>query len=167
MKKIFSLIIIGCLVFTLFVPANVFAADIKEQSEWQDIVLSDEEFEKILSNNPNNNIITYASGLIDSYSIGISKSGSDLIIAGKTTCTSNVTKCGFTKVIVQRRSSSTASWSNYKTYSDLYKDARSYTLSKKLSVTSGYQYRVTCTHYAKKSLLSTEKIDNTSNIVTF
>ncbi|MBQ6018626.1 MAG: hypothetical protein IJL26_00470 [Clostridia bacterium] len=40
-------------------------------------------------------------------------------------------------------------------------------ISKSLTVTSGYQYRVTCTHYAKKSLLSTQKINNTSNTVTF
>lgn len=167
MKKIFSLIIIGCLFFTLFIPTNVFAAVGGEQTEWQDIVLSDEEFEKILSNNPDNNIIPHTSGLIDSYSIAISKSGSKLIIAGKTSCENSVTKCGFTKVIVQRRSSSSASWSNYQTYNDLYKDARTYTLSKSLSVPSGYQYRVICTHYAKKNILSTQKIDNTSNTLTF
>lgn len=167
MKKIFSLIIIGCLFFTLFIPTNVFAAVGGEQTEWQDIVLSDEEFEKILSNNPDNNIMPYTSGLIDSCSIAISKSGSKLIIAGKTSCESSVTKCGFTKVIVQRRSSSSASWSNYQTYNDLYKDARTYTLSKSLSVPSGYQYRVICTHYAKKNIFSTQKIDNTSNTIKF
>ena len=167
MKKIFTLIITTCLFLTLFIPTDAFAAVGVEQSEWQDIVLSDEEFEKILSNNPNNNIMPHTSGLIDSYSIAISKSGSNLIIAGKTSCVSSVTKCGFTKVIVQRRSSSSASWSNYQTYNDLYKEARSYTLSKSLSVPSGYQYRVICTHYAKKSSLSTQKIDNTSNTLTF
>lgn len=167
MKKIFSLIIVGCLIFTLFIPTNVFAAVGGEQTEWQDIVLSDEEFEKILSNNSDNNIMPFTSGLINSYSIGISKNGNDLIIAGKTNCTSNVTKCGFTKVIVQRRSSSSASWSNYQTYNDLYKDARTYALSKKLSVSSGYQYRVICTHYAKVNIFSTEKIDNTSNTIKF
>lgn len=167
MKKIYRLIIVGCLIFTLFIPTNVLAAVTEKQTEWQDIVLSEEEFDEILSNNPNNNISVYKSGLIDSYSIGISKNGNNLIIAGKTNCTSNVTKCGFTKVIVQRRSSNRESWRNYQTYKDLYKSARTYALSKKLSVSSGYQYRVICTHYAKVNVFSTEKIDNTSNTIKF
>ncbi len=167
MKKIFSLIVVGCLFFTLLIPTNAFASVGGEQAEWQDIVLSDEEFEKILSNNVNNKIMPYASGLINNYSIAISKSGSNLIIAGTTYGKSNVTKCGFTKVTVQRKSSSSTSWSNYQTYNDLYKDARSYTLSKTLSVPSGYEYRVICTHYAKVNIFSTQKIDNTSNTIKF
>lgn len=167
MKKIFSLIVVGCLFFTMFIPTNAFAAVGIEQAEWQDIVLSDEEFEEILSNNPNNKIMPLASGLIDSYSIAISRNGNNLIIVGKTQGSTDVTKCGFTKVTVQRRSSSSASWSNYQTYNDLYKDARTYTLSKSLSVPSGYQYRVICTHYAKVNIFSTEKKDNTSNTVKF
>lgn len=167
MKKLFSLIIVGCLIFTLFIPINVFAAVGGESTEWKDIVLSNEEFEKILSNNPNNKIMPFASGLIDSYSIAISKNGKTLIIAGKTKGSSEVTKCGFTKVTIQRRTNSSASWSNYKTYTDLYSESRSYNLAKSITVLTGYQYRVTCTHYAKKNILSTQKIDNTSNTLTF
>lgn len=167
MKKTFSLIVVVCLFVTMFIPTNAFAAVGIEQAEWQDIVLSDEEFEEILSKNPNNIIAPYASGLINEYSIAISKSGSNLIIAGKTNGSSEVKQCGFTKVTVQRRSSSSTSWSNYQTYNDLYRDARTYTLSKTLSVPSKYEYRVICTHYAKVNIFSTQKIDNTSNTIKF
>lgn len=167
MKKIINLIITGCLIFALLIPQVAFAAVSGEQSEWQDIVLSDEEFEEILSNNPNNQIMTSSSDLINRHTIAIKKSGSSLIIAGTTYGTSEVSKCGFTKVTIQRRSNSNASWSNYQEYNDLYSNGTSFKLSKTLTVPSGYQYRVTCIHYAKKNLVSTQKINGTSNILTF
>ena len=34
-----------------------------------------------------------------------------------------------------------------------------------VSVAAGYQYRISCKHYAKKSLLVTQNISNTSNVV--
>lgn len=42
-----------------------FAAVGGEEAEWQDIVLSDEEFEEILSNNPDNQITPLSSDLIN------------------------------------------------------------------------------------------------------
>ena len=42
-----------------------------------------------------------------------------------------------------------------------------YNLSKSLTVDKGYQYRVTATHYAKKSLFSTQKVDSTTGYLTF
>lgn len=136
-----------------------FAAVGGEEAEWQDIVLSDEEFEEILSNNPDNQITPLSSDLINRHSIAIQKNGNCLIIAGTT--------YGSSEVSIQRRSNSSASWSNYQTYSDLYNNSHQYILSKSISVPSGYQYRVTCTHYAKKNLVSTQKINGTSNILTF
>lgn len=136
-----------------------FAAVGGEEAEWQDIVLSDEEFEEILSNNPDNQIMPLSSDLINRHSIAIQKNGNSLIIAGTT--------YGSSEVSIQRRSNSSASWSNYQTYSDLYNNSHQYILSKSISVPSGYQYRVTCTHYAKKNLVSTQKINGTSNILTF
>jgi hypothetical protein len=106
-----------------------------------------------------------SSGLILSYGIAVSKSGSNLLIAGKTICDLDIIKCGFTVVTIKRRTSSSASWTTYKTYEDLYNSTSSYTLAKSIAVPTGYQYRVYCTHYAKKSLISTEKINNSSNII--
>lgn len=154
------------LICSFLIPYTAFAKS-NSVVEWQDIELTDEEFESFLANNPNNEISTYTSGLIVTYMISVSKSGSNLIITGRTTGTAEVIKSGFTKVTIQQRKNSSSSWSNYQSYSSLYYDGGIYNLSKTLAVPGGYQYRVTCTHYAKKSLFSTEKIDNTSNIVTF
>lgn len=106
------------------------------------------------------------SGLIASYVIKVSASGTNLKIAGSTICVTSVVKCGFKEVMVQRKKASSTSWADYFSYSDLYADSCSYTLAKTVPVTSGYQYRVTCKHYAKKSLLSTQTINDTSNTVT-
>lgn len=166
MKKFLKLTIIGLLLFSFLIPYTAFA-ETEQPPEWQDIELTDEEFNTYLSNNPNNNIALYTSGLITSYTISVVKSGANLIITGRTRGSTEVIKCGFTKVTIQRRQNSSSSWSTYTSYSSLYADSGIYNLSKTLVVPSGYQYRVTCTHYAKKSLFSTEKIDNTSNTVTF
>ena len=81
MKKIINLVITGCLIFALLIPQVAFAAVGGEEAEWQDIVLSDEEFEEILSNNPDNQIMPLSSDLINRHSIAIQKNGNSLIIA--------------------------------------------------------------------------------------
>ncbi|MCH5191526.1 MAG: hypothetical protein J1F23_05110 [Oscillospiraceae bacterium] len=165
MKKFFMSAIVFTLLVSLLFPTVAFAADDSQPAEWQDITLSEQEIDDILSLNPNNDISTYASDLIAMYNIAISKSGSTLIIVGKTYGTYEVKKSGFKEVVIQQRKSINDSWSTYLKYTDLYIDASGYTLSKSITVPSGYQYRVTCVHYAKKSLLSTQKINNTSNTV--
>ncbi len=168
MKKVLKLSIVSLLLFSFLVPYTAFAKADEANLEWQDIELSEEEFNAILENNPDDGISAYTSGLILTYRIAISKSGTNnLVIAGKTSCTSEVVKCGFSTITVQRRANSSSSWSKVVSYDDLYSNSFGYTLSKTITVTRGYQYRVVCTHYAKKNLLSTEKISNTSNTVTF
>ena len=167
MKRIISFALSICFLFSLFIPNTAFASVEEEAGDWQDISLSEEEFNAILSNNPNNDIRPMATGLINLYSIGISKNGNTLIIAGQTIGATGVVKCGFTKVTIQRRKDSSSSWTDYKVYENLYNDAGSYALAKSYIVISGYEYRVTCTHYAKKNLLSVQKIDNTSNTIKF
>ena len=168
MKKFFRLVFIICLSFVMLVPTT-FAVD-ANSPEWQDVTLTDEEFASILALNPNNpttNENTRASDLIAFYSIAINKDGNTLYIVGKTTGTTEVVKCGFKEVVVQRRVNSSSSWSDYATYEDLYWDATMYNMAKTLTVPSGYQYRVTCVHYAKKNIFSVQKINNVSNILTF
>lgn len=164
MKKTLSslLAIILSLLFLFQTSLVAFAED---EPEWQDASWTEEEFYDILLENPNNLITPYATGLILSYAIAIKGSGTNLLIAGKTTGNLNVVKCGFTVVTVKRRVKSSGSWVAYKEYKDLYFDDSAYTLTKTISVPTGYQWRVYCTHYAKKSLLSTEKIENASNVV--
>lgn len=135
------------------------------EPDWQDASWTQEEFYDILNQNENNQISMLTNGLIAAYSIAIAANGTNLLIAGQTICAPDVVKCGYTVVTVKRRTSSTGSWTAYKIYEDLYRNAPSYILSKTLTVPSGYQYRVYCTHYAKKNLFSTEKIENASNVL--
>lgn len=168
MKKILRPFFVICFAFIMLVPTT-FAAE-TDAPEWQDVALTDEEIVSILALNPNNpttNENSRASDLISFWSIGISRDGNTLYVVGKTTGTADVVKCGFKEVVVQRRANSSSSWSDYATYEDLYWDATMYNMAKTLTVPSGYQYRVTCVHYAKKNIFSVQKIDNVSNILTF
>lgn len=165
MKKSISKLLAILLALLFIFQANlvVFANNENNEPDWQDVILTQDEFNDILAQNPNNQLNSRTSGLIAAYSIAMDASGNQLRIVGQTICDPNVVKCGFTVVTLKRRASSTTSWTTYKTYEDLYRDAPSYTLSKSIIVPKGYQYRVYCTHYAKKNLFSREKIDNASN----
>lgn len=165
MKKLLKTIFLICLSLIMMIPSVAFAEE-EAAPEWRDVTLSDEEFNEMLDPYIVDNTRTRTSGLITIYGIAISKSGSKLLIAGKTYGNADVTKCGFTQVIVQRRKNSDYSWSTYASFYDLYSNTVSYVLKKDLTPPSGYQYRVTCTHYARENIFSTEKIDNISNIVT-
>lgn len=109
---------------------------------------------------------TRVSGLIYSYALNLSKNGTTLHITGLTNCTTEVVKCGFKNLTIQRRKSSSDSWSDYYEYGDVYIESTGANLNTTLVVASGYQYRISCKHYAKKSLLVTQTIANTSGIVT-
>lgn len=106
-----------------------------------------------------------ATGLIVSYQLQLSKTGTTLNIYGETYCISEVVKCGFKNLVIQRKKSTSSIWSEYYDYGDLYLDAKTASLNTTLAVESGYQYRISCKHYAKKSLLVTQNISNTSNVV--
>lgn len=164
MRRVIKSISFILLALVMLVPTTTFAAE-EEVPEWQDITMSEEEIDEFLAPYMVDNTMSRASGLITAYGMSIQKSGTSLKIVGKTICASGVTKCGFTEVIVQRRLRSTDSWSQYDKYTDLYSNSTVYALTKAITPPSGYQYRITCTHYAKK-ILSTEKITNISNIVT-
>lgn len=111
---------------------------------------------------------TLASGLILVFNLSVSrKNSTTLSIYALTDCVSSVVKCGFKNLIVQRRANSSSSWADYHDYGNIYDNTWSTIFSEDLTVTPGYQYRVTCKHYAKKNILNTQTISNTSNIVTF
>ena len=162
MKKVFSITIACIMLFICIIPFAAFAADSTED----DAVFTQEEFESF-EHVYDEGIQLYTTGLITNHTLGIAKNGTKLLITGLTQGTSEVKKTGFTKVVIERKKASDSSWSKYKTYSDLYSDSFKYTLNKSVAVESGYQYRVTATHYAKKSLFSTQKIDATTGSLTF
>lgn len=162
MRKYISTFLAIIMIVTCFIPLTAFAAD----ETVDDSYFTQEEFESF-EHTYAIGITPYATGLILNKSLGIAKNGTTLKITGLTQCSGEVKKCGFTKVVVQRKKSTESSWSNYKTYKDLYSESYNYSLSKSLTVDKGYQYRVTATHYAKKSLFSTQKEDSTTGYLTF
>lgn len=93
--------------------------------------------------------------------MSIAKDGTKLVIRGYTQETSDVIKCGFTEVVLQRKSQR-IQMVNYKIYYDLYADSNYYSLSKSLTVTLGYP-----THYEKKSLFSTQKVEVATGYLSF
>ena len=166
MKKFFktALIVVLCMIIVL--PVNSFAAG-GENVQWYNIDLAENEIQRILDLNPQNNASTRASDLILFYNVGIDKDGTNLNLVAKLTCDVDVVKCGFKKIVIQRRTNANVAWSTYLTYEDLYYDDFAYTIARRIAVTTGYQYRAVCTFYAKKNILSTQKIELTSNIVTY
>ena len=161
MKKYLSIILSIFMAICCLVPYTVLASNTED-----DIVIKKTEFEK-LEHTYAEYVETRATDLIVNKNLGIAKSGSSLVISGSTTGTSSVIKCGFTKVTIQQRKRSSDNWINYKSYNDLYSDSNTYTLGKKVSVPSGYQYRVTAIHYAKQSMCSTQKIEASTTYLQF
>lgn len=104
--------------------------------------------------------------LIHSYSLYLTKTGNTLNITGQTYGSGDVVKCGFKDFTIQRRKTSSDDWKDYYEYGNLYTDGWLANLETTLVVESGYQYRISCKHYAKKNILSVTTIANTSNIVT-
>ena len=166
MKKLFKTALIVALSMITAFPFNSFAVD-GEKVQWYDIDLSESEIQRILDLNPQNNASTRASDLILLYNVGIYKDGTNLNLVAKLTCDLDVVKCGFKKIVIQRRATTSSAWSTYLTYEDLYLDTSSYTIARRIAVPTGYQYRAVCTFYAKKNILSTQKIELTSNVVTY
>lgn len=162
MKKFTTLLFTIVLLITSIMPFNAYAVEIGED----DACFTQEEFES-LEHIYSESIQPYATGLITGHQLGIAKNGTSLLISGYTHGSSETKKTGFTEVIIQRKKASESKWSDYKTYKDLYSESNKYTLSKTVAVESGYQYRVTAVHYAKKSLFSTQKIEATTGYLTF
>lgn len=164
MKKLISVFLALIAVFSSIPSLTAFASNGTED----DAYFTQEYFESL------EHVYVYAdsmqpqsTGLIIDKNLGIAKNGSNLIIMGYTEGSSEVTKCGFTKVVIERKTASASSWSKYITYNDLYSSSNNYNLSKSVTVQSGYQYRVAAIHYAKKSLFSTQKIEVTTGYLTF
>lgn len=165
--KLVSIILSVIAMITCILPTTASAASVSTNTD--EAIFTDAEFEVL---NPiyaeyEESSKARATGLITNRNIGIAKSGSCLVISGYTSGNSDVEKVGFKEVVIERRKNSSSSWSEYKVYEDLYSSSSSYTLKKSVTVPSGYQYRVTAIHYAKKSLFSTQKIEAVTGYLSF
>lgn len=160
MKRMISLIL--CLI-TLF-TCCVFQTNAVDEGDYLPYVV-DFSLTTPINETGDETSESRATGLITSYKLGIALNGTTLTIRAETSCIPDVVKCGFKNFVVERKKASSSTWSEYHDYGDLYNETFAASITTTLSVVSGYQYRVTCKHYAKKSLLVTQSVSNTSNIV--
>lgn len=160
MKKYFSLLL--CLIIILLLSSiEVIATDDKTACTPYVVDFSVSSVTDETTNAGDN----ARASLIHSYSLYLTKTGNTLNITGQTHASGDVVKCGFKDLTIQRRKTSNDSWEDYYEYGNVYADAVAANLNTTLVVESGYQYRISCKHYAKKNILSVQTIANTSNIV--
>lgn len=152
MKRLVSLLLCAILLFT----CCIFPASAVNEEE----LFTSPSFENV-----SETAETRATGLILIYGLEISVTGTSIKIIGETYCDDSVVKSGFKNLTVQRKKVTDSSWSDYYDFGNVYEDSYYASINTTLAVTSGYQYRVTCKHYAKKNILLTQSISNTSNVV--
>ena len=158
MKKLFSLLLCAVLLLT----CGTFQTVAADEEEFVPCVI---DFSLTPSVDKNESGNSRVSGLILSYRLDVTLSGNTISIVAETNGSIDVVKCGFKNFVVERRKNGNYSWSEYHDYGDIYADTFAATVGTRITVESGYQYRVSCKHYAKKSLLLTQNISNTSNIL--
>lgn len=112
-----------------------------------------------------------ATGLIIGNTIRLTKTSSGLEIKATTKAISEVTKCGFTYIKLQRWLN--GRWADHLTfsYTDQYSNSNSMTFTKIATPEKGHTYRVVCEHYAEKRKLlilkDKEKIYNETASVVY
>lgn len=120
-------------------------------------------------NEPNQNYSIYTAGLISFEILSISNNSNNITLTAQTVCTDEMKYVGLKDVVIEQ-SSDGVNWRKYKSIGDLLSENSTKYIANKLTlatVTSGYYYRVTCSHYAKEKGLfgSSEKDDNISNSI--
>ncbi len=164
-KAIRSVLVFVLCLISLF-NFHAFALE-KNDVEVKDIVLSQEEFNAILAKGYIYTRPERAKGLIDLAGIGINNDYKLLQLVAAVTCDMSVVKCGFEDIIVQRRASSSSSWTTYHTFDDEYSDFYTHSIIKAVTTQTGYEYRAICTCYAKKNIFSVERLYVESNIIAW
>lgn len=165
MKKIISICLVLLTIFCML-SVNAFALDSVGEDT---LIIKDDIIEEVYglyNTNNNTDVSLMATGLITSKSLKLAKTTDKLIITAKTSGSTDVTKCGFTYVKLQRLINGT--WTDYTAYCyyDQYAESTSKTFSKTISAPTGYTYRVVCEHYAEKPKLLVFKDTETSYNVT-
>ena len=164
MKKTIKLILIFTLIFVNVLPVHAFAAE--ETPQWEDTEFSEEELAELLALGTELVFEQRATGLILEGTFALYKNGTTLSIYGKIICSDEVKKCGFKEIVIQRSSSEDGPWEDMYTYEDLYADDNAHCIQKTLTLSTYYYYRATCIFYAKKNILSVQKEEAVSNIVS-
>lgn len=165
MKKIISMCLTLLSIFSVF-SINAFAQESTIEST---LVIKDgiiEEVYGLYNTNNDADVSLMATGLITNKRLKLAKTTDKLIITAKTSCTTDVKKCGFTYIKLQRLINGT--WTDYSSYCyyDQYNESNSKSFEKAITAPKGYTYRVVCEHYAEKTKLLVFKDTETSYNVT-
>ena len=150
MKRFLKIALVVVLCIASLFPMKSFAID-GEKVQWYNIDFPESEIQRILGLNPQDEASTRASDLIVSYNVGIAKDGSTIKLVAKMVCDGDVVKCGFKKILIQKRATTSSSWSTCLTLEDLYYNGYAHSIGRIISVPYG---------------LVTQKIELASNIVT-
>ena len=109
---------------------------------------------------------TQATGLITSKSIKIERVDGKIVATGYVKCISEVTRCGFSVLTLEKRDNSASPWRESLKLTNLCSDSTEYNLKKTFGAESGKQYRITCTFYARKNILSVQKVSGSTGFIT-
>lgn len=165
MKKIISVCLVLLSVFSIF-SINTYAQEstIEAVSISKNAIIG--EVYGLYNTDSNTDISLMATELIVGKNLKLSKTTDKLLINAKTSGSSDVTKCGFTYIKLQRLIN--GSWTDYSSYCyyDQYSEGTSKTFSKTISAPKGYTYRVICEHYAEKTKVLIFKDKETKYNVT-
>lgn len=161
MKKITAIVLTVISLVSVFIIPSFAAADVGYEFENGESVI-----ETVTGLYDAQEVQSLSTGLITSKSLKLTKTTNGLVMTAKTNGTTEVTKCGFTYIKLQRLVN--GSWTDYKTYcyTDQYKNSTSMTFSKTVTPTKGYKYRLICEHYAEKKKLLVLKDKETIYNVT-
>ncbi len=166
MRKRLKSVFILVLCFICIYSFQSFAFE-KNDIEVSNIVLSQEEINEILALGNTYTPEERATGMIISATAAINDNYKLLQFVGTILCKPEVVKCGFENIVVQRRVSSSSSWTHYYTFDDSLEESNAHTAIKAVTTNTGYEYRVVCNLYAKKNIFSVERIDMVSNIMAW
>lgn len=99
--------------------------------------------------------------------LGIINVDDTLVIRAYIQGRQEVEKCGFKKIMIQRRPKGQENWATYKVYRHLYTDGNECIFQKKQDVEAGYQYRVVATYYTKRNLFVSSQENEVTGALSF
>lgn len=99
--------------------------------------------------------------------LGIINVDDTLVIRAYVQGRQEVEKCGFKKIMIQRRPKGQENWATYKVFRPLYTDGNECVFQKKQEVEEGYQYRVVATYYTKRNLFVSSQENEVTGALSF
>ncbi len=99
--------------------------------------------------------------------LGIINVDDILVIRASIQGQQEVKKCGFKKIMIQRRPKEQENWTTYKVYNHLYTNGNECIFQKKQEVETGYQYRVVATYYTKRNLFVSSQENEVTGALSF